>query len=112
MLDPQLVTHLLSTVIYAVVGVVIFAIAFWLVEKLTPFSVVKEIEEEIVEFGKRQDVFTTDALDIELGDLDLVVPGSMLSKILDSMVERKFICTMFEGDDERWTLCTECEEGE
>ena len=37
---------LLESLIYTVLGAVLFAIAFILIEKLTPFSVRKEIEED------------------------------------------------------------------
>jgi uncharacterized membrane protein YjfL (UPF0719 family) len=37
---------MLSTVIYALLGVVIFALAFALFNKLMPFSVRKEIEDD------------------------------------------------------------------
>lgn len=35
---------LLSTIAYSVVGLVIYLIAFWLICKISPFSVRKEIE--------------------------------------------------------------------
>ena len=37
---------ILSTVIYAVIGMIIFGAAFYLFNKLMPFSVRKEIEED------------------------------------------------------------------
>lgn len=37
---------LLSTFAFSVVGIVVFAIAFWLMENLAPFSIRKEIEED------------------------------------------------------------------
>jgi len=37
---------MLSTVIYAVIGMVIFGVAFAVFNKLMPFSVRKEIEED------------------------------------------------------------------
>jgi len=46
MFDQAHLVQLVSTLVYAAVGVVIFAIAFWLVTKVTPFSVRKEIEED------------------------------------------------------------------
>lgn len=42
-------THLLMfgwSVIYALLGVIIFGLVFWIVTKITPFSVRKEIEED------------------------------------------------------------------
>lgn len=37
---------LISTVAYSLIGILFFAMAFWLMEKLTPFSLRKEIEED------------------------------------------------------------------
>ena len=37
---------LFHTLAFSVMGIVLFAIAFWLMEKLTPFSIRKEIEED------------------------------------------------------------------
>lgn len=37
---------LLSTLAFSFVGVFVFGVAFWLMEKLTPFSLRKEIEED------------------------------------------------------------------
>jgi putative membrane protein len=37
---------LISVFIYSVLGIVMFAIAFLVMVKITPFSVVKEIEED------------------------------------------------------------------
>ena len=42
----QLANVVLQTLIFAVIGVVIFAIAFWIIVKATPFSIRKEIEED------------------------------------------------------------------
>jgi len=38
--------QLLPTVIYFVVGLVLFGFSIWLMEKVTPFSIRKEIEED------------------------------------------------------------------
>jgi len=46
MLEQHQVMQLLLTLLYSGVGVVIFILAFWLVGRLTPFSVRKEIEED------------------------------------------------------------------
>jgi len=46
MLEQNQVMQLLLTLLYSGVGVVIFILAFWLVGRLTPFSVRKEIEED------------------------------------------------------------------
>ncbi len=37
---------LASTLIYAVLGALIFVLVFWLVDKITPFDIHKEIEED------------------------------------------------------------------
>jgi uncharacterized membrane protein YjfL (UPF0719 family) len=42
-LDPNV---LLATVIYSVVGILVFAAAFFIMVKIAPFSVKKEIEED------------------------------------------------------------------
>lgn len=46
MLDQAHLSVLLWSLVYAVIGVVIFGLAFWVVTKVTPFSVRKEIEED------------------------------------------------------------------
>jgi uncharacterized membrane protein YjfL (UPF0719 family) len=35
---------ILSTIIYSIIGLVIYMVAFWLICKISPFSVRKEIE--------------------------------------------------------------------
>lgn len=40
------VKGLVNASIYTVFGVVVFAIAFWVLTKVTPFSIQKEIEED------------------------------------------------------------------
>jgi putative membrane protein len=42
----QLANLVLQTLIFAVIGILIFALAFWIIVKATPFSVRKEIEED------------------------------------------------------------------
>ncbi len=44
--SPEGLQQLLDTLVYAVLGIVLFGIALWLIERLTPFSVRKEIEEQ------------------------------------------------------------------
>jgi uncharacterized membrane protein YjfL (UPF0719 family) len=39
-------THLFATVVYAAVGVIIFALAYKILEKILPFSVQKELTED------------------------------------------------------------------
>ena len=36
----------IDTVVFAVIGLVVFGIAFWLIVKIAPFSVKKEIEDD------------------------------------------------------------------
>ena len=38
--------HMMASVVYALIGVVIFAIAFLLLEKIAPFSLKKELAED------------------------------------------------------------------
>jgi putative membrane protein len=35
-----------STAVFAAIGLAVFALAFWLMNKLAPFSIKKEIEED------------------------------------------------------------------
>lgn len=42
----QLLEVLITTIIFVVIGLVVFAIAFFALDKLTPFSIRKEIEED------------------------------------------------------------------
>lgn len=42
----QLLNAALAAVIFSLIGLVFFGIAFWLITKLAPFSVRKEIEED------------------------------------------------------------------
>jgi putative membrane protein len=48
--DPSpialLLQQLLAVVVFAVVGIVVLALCFWIMGKLTSFSIVKEIEED------------------------------------------------------------------
>ena len=37
---------LLATLVYSVVGIIMFLVAFFIMDKLTPFSIRKEIEED------------------------------------------------------------------
>jgi uncharacterized membrane protein YjfL (UPF0719 family) len=46
MFEQAEVVQLVWALIYTAVGVVIFGLAFWLVTKISPFSVRKEIEED------------------------------------------------------------------
>lgn len=42
----SLIFHVISTVIFASIGLVLFAISWWIIEKVTPFSIRKEIQED------------------------------------------------------------------
>ncbi len=46
MFDSQQLIELAWTMIYVVLGMAIFAIAFGIISKATPFSIRKEIEED------------------------------------------------------------------
>lgn len=37
---------MLATVVYSFIGIGVFLISFWLIEKLSPFSIRKEIEDD------------------------------------------------------------------
>jgi|UniRef100_A0A7C4LNC7 uncharacterized membrane protein YjfL (UPF0719 family) len=41
-----IVVHVVSAVVFAVIGLATFGVAMWLIVRLTPFSVRKEIEED------------------------------------------------------------------
>lgn len=43
---PQLVSAIVSTMIFVAIGIVVFALAFFLITKITPFSIRKEIEDD------------------------------------------------------------------
>lgn len=42
----QLIEVLVTTLIFVVIGLVFFGIAFFLLDKITPFSIRKEIEDD------------------------------------------------------------------
>lgn len=42
----KVVPVLVTTLIFVLIGLVVFGIAYWIVVKLAPFSVKKEIEED------------------------------------------------------------------
>lgn len=44
--DAAHLSGLVWSLIYAALGVVVFGLAFWVVNKITPFSVRREIEED------------------------------------------------------------------
>jgi uncharacterized membrane protein YjfL (UPF0719 family) len=42
----QLPELIVSTLVFSLIGVALFALAFWIIKTVTPFSVRKEIEED------------------------------------------------------------------
>lgn len=42
----QLVPLVVTTLIFAAIGIALFAVAYWIIIKVSPFSVRKEIEED------------------------------------------------------------------
>lgn len=42
----NMLVHLVSALVFAVLGLVAFAVAMWLIVRFCPFSVRKEIEED------------------------------------------------------------------
>jgi uncharacterized membrane protein YjfL (UPF0719 family) len=49
-MDPVLadlhVSHIVSSLLYSVIGIIIFVLALLVIDKVTPYSIHKEIEEE------------------------------------------------------------------
>lgn len=45
-MDDLKLNTILSTVIYGALGIVLFFLTLWLMEKLTPFSIEKKITDE------------------------------------------------------------------
>ncbi|MBS0204327.1 MAG: DUF350 domain-containing protein [Planctomycetes bacterium] len=43
---PNLLGRLLAVIIYSLVGVVVLGACFWIMKKMMPFSLTKEIEED------------------------------------------------------------------
>jgi uncharacterized membrane protein YjfL (UPF0719 family) len=42
----QLVDAVVSTLAFSIIGILLFALAFWAIVKISPFSIRKEIEED------------------------------------------------------------------
>ncbi|HEY0080600.1 MAG TPA: DUF350 domain-containing protein [Pyrinomonadaceae bacterium] len=42
----QLMPLVVTTLVFALIGIVLFALAFWIIVKATPFSVRKELEDD------------------------------------------------------------------
>ena len=38
--------HVPATLVYSIIGMLVMAVAFWIITKITPFSIRKEIEED------------------------------------------------------------------
>ena len=43
---PVMVQHLLAVIVFSLVGVLVLGACFWVMKKMMPFSVTKEIEED------------------------------------------------------------------
>ena len=46
MLSPDFIQHFSESVIYSLLGLVVFALAFFIMAKVAPFSMRKEIEDD------------------------------------------------------------------
>lgn len=44
--NANFAAQLISTVIYGSVGFILFLVAFWVITKISPFSIRKEIEDD------------------------------------------------------------------
>jgi len=42
----QLASLIIQTLVFTAIGLVLFAVAFWIMDKVTPFSLRKELEED------------------------------------------------------------------
>ena len=42
----QLVDFVISTLVFAILGLLLFGLTYWIIIKVTPFSIRKEIEED------------------------------------------------------------------
>lgn len=45
-MTSTLLRHLVAAVVFSVVGIIVLAVSFYLIHRLTPFSVLREIEED------------------------------------------------------------------
>jgi uncharacterized membrane protein YjfL (UPF0719 family) len=43
---PTLIRHLIAAIVFALVGVVVLAASFYVIARISPFCIVKEIEED------------------------------------------------------------------
>ncbi len=46
LVDPVFIGHLVAALVFVLIGLIFFAIAFVVMAKATPFSIRKEIEED------------------------------------------------------------------
>ena len=72
---PELVKPLVLSLVFTVVGIILFVASLWVIDKLTPFSVRKEIEED-------QNV----ALGIVIGAVILGIAIILAASLLDVSV--------------------------
>ena len=42
----HLVFQIMSSLVFSLIGIIIFAFAFWLIGKISPFSIRKELEDD------------------------------------------------------------------
>lgn len=45
-MDPMLLTNVVAAIVFAVIGIVTFVVAFVVIDKMTPFTLWKEIIDE------------------------------------------------------------------
>ena len=45
-MDPTLLTNVVAAIVFAVIGIVTFVVAFVVIDKMTPFTLWKEIIDE------------------------------------------------------------------
>ncbi len=45
-MDPTLVSNIIAAIVFAVIGIVTFVVAFVVIDKMTPFTLWKEIIDE------------------------------------------------------------------
>jgi uncharacterized membrane protein YjfL (UPF0719 family) len=45
-MDPTLLTNIVAAIVFAVIGIVTFVVAFVVIDKMTPFTLWKEIIDE------------------------------------------------------------------
>ena len=45
-MDPTLLTNIIAAIVFAVIGIVTFVVAFVVIDRMTPFTLWKEIVEE------------------------------------------------------------------